>query len=71
MVYYPKQDFSFVRFERSHLPKKKYDAILKNKATGRLATVPFGAIGYAQYKDCVLSLYSANDHMDKIRRGRY
>ena len=36
----------FIGFEESHLPNKKYNAILKNKTSGRLVRVPFGARGY-------------------------
>ena len=36
----------FVKFKRSHLKHKKYDAILKNKDTNRYVNVPFGARGY-------------------------
>jgi hypothetical protein len=72
MPYYPKKDYKLVRFERSHLPAKKYDAILLNKATGRYVTVPFGARAYEQYRDRVpLGLYTAKNHGDKARRANY
>ena len=59
MPYYPKAKYAFVRFERSHLPAKKYNAVLRNRATGRETRVPFGARAYAQYKDRVpLRLYA-------------
>ena len=56
MPYYPKAEYVFIRFERSHILTKKYNAVLENKATGRLVTVPFGATGYAQYKDRALGV---------------
>ena len=71
MPYYPKAEYTFIRFERSHIPTKKYNAVLENKATGLLVTVPFGATGYAQYKDRALGVYSSIDHMDKKRRASY
>lgn len=71
MPYYAKDNYTFIKFERSHLPDKKYDAILKNKSTGRLVKVPFGAKSYGQYKDKALGLYSAQDHGDTKRRDSY
>ena len=71
MPYYPKTEYEFIRFERSHIPSKKYNAILENKVTGRIGTVPFGSTGYAQYKDRALGFYSSIDHMDKKRRARH
>ena len=64
--------YKFLRFEKSHLKNKKYNAVLLNKETGRERKVPFGAIGYEQYKDSTgLNLYSKLDHLDKDRRKRY
>ena len=72
MTYYPKTDFLFLKFERSHLKSKKYDAILQNKKTFKTVKIPFGAQGYAQFKDQTpLKLYSNFDHNDKTRRQRY
>ena len=71
MPLYPKSNYTFIKFERSHLPSKKYDAVLKNKASGHIVKVPFGARGYTQYKDRALGLYSSQDHGDLLRRDRY
>lgn len=71
MPHYSKSEYEFVRFKRSHLTTKKYDAVLRNKSTGREVNVPFGARGYGQYKDRALGLYSAQDHNDPIRRANY
>ena len=71
MPYYPREKYTFIGFERSHLPAKKYNAILKNKTTSREVKVPFGAIGYEQYKDRALGLYSSQDHKNTSRRARY
>lgn len=71
MPYYPKGQYTFVKFEKSHLATKKYDAILKGPS-GREVRVPFGAIGYDQYKDQTsLKLYSDQDHGDMKRRASY
>ena len=72
MPYFPTDKYMFVKFKRSHLKHKKYDAILKNKDTNRYVNVPFGARGYEQYKDRVpLRLYKKYDHEDKTRRINY
>jgi len=69
---YPPDKYTFVKFERSKTTGKKYDAILRNKATGRTKKISFGAKGYAQYKDSTgLKLYSSQDHLDPERRKRY
>lgn len=69
---YPEDKYTFVKFERSKTTGKKYDAILRNKATGKTKKIPFGALGYAQYKDSTgLKLYSSQDHLDEQRRKRY
>jgi hypothetical protein len=45
---------------------------LLNKESGKERKVPFGAIGYEQYKDSTgLNLYSKLNHLDKDRRKRY
>ena len=71
MTLYPKSNYTFIKFERSHLPAKKYNAVLENKATGRIVRVPFGARGYTQFRDRALGLYSSQDHGDSLRRERY
>ena len=71
MSYYPESQYKFIRFERSHVPTKKYDAVLKNRTTGREVKVPFGAKSYQQYKDQALGLYSHLDHGDAKRRAAY
>lgn len=69
--YYKKDDYKFIGFSISHLKDKKYDAILKNRETGKIVHVPFGAKGYSQYKDRALGYYSQFDHLDKKRRRSY
>jgi hypothetical protein len=63
--------YRFLRFERSRTNGKKYDAVLLNKTTGKEKRVPFGALGYDQYKDKALGIYAKNDHNDATRRARY
>ena len=71
------QDYSFLRFEKSNSKNKKYDAILKNKKTGKEKRVPFGqfrtnGIPYEQFRDRTgLNLYSKYDHNDLNRRHLY
>jgi hypothetical protein len=66
------EQYKFKGFRRSSNAKKKYDAILQHKKTGRLKHVSFGARGYEHYKDQTpLKLYSSKDHGDKQRRTRY
>ena len=64
--------FRLLRFERSKNPKKKYDAILEDVKTKRTQRVPFGQIGYSQYRDSTgLKLYSRLDHGDEERKKNY
>lgn len=77
MVYYSNQQYKLITFKKSKKKGKKYDAILLNKKTGMLVSVPFGGIKkngipYEQYKDTTGNgLYSKYDHNDKKRRKRY
>jgi len=65
-------DYTFNGFRKSSNSKKKYDAILTNKKTGRKKHVSFGARGYQHFKDQTpLKLYSKDDHGDPARRRRY
>ena len=66
------EEYKLMGFERSHLKYKKYNAILKNKKTGKIKKVPFGSSLYQQYKDSTgLNLYSDLDHNDPDRRRKY
>jgi hypothetical protein len=71
MVKYSRAEYKFVRYEKSSNPKKKYDAILKNRKTDREVKVPFGARNMEQYQDRVLGLYKSKDHKDKNRRRQF
>ena len=70
-MYYPRSEYRLVKFERATYPKK-YNAIIKNKSTGKLVRIPFGAVGYDQYKDKTgLGLFSSYDHKNTTRRFAY
>ncbi len=71
MVKYSKRDYKFVKFQRSTNPKKKYDAVLKNKETGREVKVRFGDRSLPQYKDTALGLYKSKDTLDKNKRRAF
>tara|TARA_R110000772_G_scaffold39410_1_gene92699 strand:+ start:165 stop:464 length:300 start_codon:yes stop_codon:yes gene_type:complete len=71
MVKYPKSQYKFVKFVKSSNPKKKYDAILKNKQTDREVKVSFGSRNMSQYQDRVLGLYKSQDTKDKNRRRAF
>ena len=71
-MFFPKTAYHFDGFEMSVHRHKKYDAILRNKKSGRSVRVPFGDASYAQYKDKTgLGLYSHMNHGDPKRRARY
>ena len=64
--------FRHIRFERSKVRGKKYDAIIEDKVTKRQQRVPFGDVNYSQYFDNTgLKLYSRLDHNDPKRRAAY
>lgn len=59
-----------VGFRKSKRKGKKYDAIVFENNKTRY--IPFGALGYQQYRDRTgLGLYSSLDHNDKDRKRRY
>lgn len=74
---YPKSEWRFVKFEKSHLKNKKYNAVLEHKREkGRIVKVPFGAIRdsgepFDQFKDSALGFYSKYDHGDRERRKNW
>lgn len=66
------ENYKFISFRKSSTKNKKYDAILKNKLTGKNKIIPFGDLRYSQYKDNTgLKLYSDLDHLDLKRRELY
>ena len=70
-------NFEHIGFEKSHLRFKKYDAILRNKKTGGIKRIPFGAIKFtdvpwSQFKDNTgLGLYSKYNNYSTKARNRF
>lgn len=71
MVKYSRKEYSFKRFEKSKRKGKKYDAVLKNKETGREVRIPFGDKNLGQFRDTALGLYSKKDTNDKNKRRQF
>ena len=70
MTYYSKKDYKLLGYRKSKRKNAKYDAILENKKTKKLKYVPFGAIGYENYRDLTgLNLYKT--HNDPKKRRLY
>ena len=70
-MYYSKQDYKLIKFERSKVKGKQYAAILENKQTKRQYKVNFGSM-MENYQDKTgLNLYSQLIHGDKKRRANY
>lgn len=70
MAYYKMSEYELKGYRKSTYSKKKYDAVLKNKKTGRVTHIPFGAIGYSHFRDLTgLNLYKT--HNDPVRRKSY
>lgn len=66
------EKYKFLRFEKSHLLSKKYNAVLLNKETGAEKRIPFGSSLHQQYRDKTgLNIYSHLNHLDSERRKRY
>lgn len=64
--------YVFVRFEKSHLRSKKYNAILQNTDNDLLKKIPFGSSSNEHYRDTTgLGAWSHKDHNDKERQRLY
>ena len=50
---------------------KKYNALLKEKKTGKIKKISFGDKRYQQYEDKALKIYSHLNHYDEKRRNNY
>lgn len=71
-MYFSKQKYEFLGFERSTRKNKKYAAILRDKQSNRVSRVHFGDSRYQHYKDTTgLNIYTHLDHLDKVRRSRF
>ena len=64
------ESYNLLGYEVNKGNQAIYDAILKNKKTGELRRIPFGAKGYEQFKD-QLGHYSSLDHNDEKRRDNW
>jgi hypothetical protein len=65
-------DYIHIGFSKSLTKNKKYDAILKNKKSGKIKKISFGDIRYGQFFDNTgLNLYTNLNHGDKVRRRLY
>ena len=65
-------DYKFIKFEKSTMKNKKYDALFRNLKTGRIKKLSFGDQRYQQFKDSTgLNLYGHLNHGDPHRRLLY
>ena len=64
--------FKHMRFERSKITGKKYDAVIIDVITRKIQRVPFGNQNITHYKDTTgLKLYSRLDNMNERQRQLY
>ena len=71
-MYYSKSEYKLVKYQKSTRKGKMYDAILKNKETGRQVKVAFGDSTMENYWDKTgLNSYPHLIHGDKKRRDNY
>ena len=72
MPYYDMKTHTFIAFQKSTSPGKKYDALIKNNSSGKVIKVSFGDKNYEHYRDSTgIGLYSKLDHLDSKRRKNY
>ena len=69
-MYYKMTDYNFIGFNRARNKRKKYEARLQNKKTGKIYAIPFGQMGFEQYKDKI-GYYKSLDHLDEKRRDNF
>ena len=71
-MYYPKKDHQLLGYRKSKTKNKKYDALIRNKKSGKTIIIPFGDVRYENYHDKTgLNLYPHLLHGDKKRRKAY
>lgn len=63
-------EYTLKRMEVATDGKHKYVAVLEHKESNKERRVPFGALGYEQFKD-KLGVYSDFDHGDTRRRNSF
>ena len=44
-------EYKFIKFEKSTMKNKKYDALFRNNTTGKIEKLSFGDQRFAQYRD--------------------
>jgi hypothetical protein len=72
MTYYDMLKYSFLNFEKATRKNKMYNAVLKEKKTGKIVKVPFGDNRYFNYSDKTgLNLYPKLITGDLERRRLY
>ena len=64
------KSFKLIDFEIGK-GNKKYNAVLKEKKTGKIKKIGFGDKSYPQYEDKALKMYSHLNHYDEKRRNNY
>lgn len=65
------EEYKLLRFEKSEIKNKKYDAILRHES-GKLKRISFGDTRYEHFRDSTgLGLYSNLDHGDRKRQINY
>lgn len=63
---------SIVSIQKSPNKHKKYLAVVKNKKTGKLRKIHFGASSYQHYKDLTrIKSWKHKNHNDTKRRKNY
>ena len=71
-MYYLKDEYILVGFERGTAKHKKYKALLEHKDSGKKISVHFGDVRYQQYRDSTgMGIYTHLNHGDPWRRAKY
>jgi hypothetical protein len=74
MTYYSKKEYKLLGYQKATNTKKKYQAILERNKDKKIIKVPFGAVGYENFRDLTgLNLYKTHGDIKrrKLYRGRH
>lgn len=72
MTYYSKKEYKLLGYRKSKVAGKMYDAIIENRKTKKIITIPFGSTDYENFRDLTgLNLYPHLIHGDRERRRLY
>lgn len=64
-------EYTLTGFEKSKTKYKKYDALLKNRETGKIKRIPFGNTLFESYTDRTgLNLYKTHGNKERKRLYR-